>query len=77
MLPELNVSGDFVWISTRYRRGHRIKVGDVVTIRHPVEPQFEASKRVLGLGGDFVLRDGAGAGGSDLMVQVSPSFFSA
>ncbi len=45
-------------ISKRHRRGKGIRVGDVVEIRHPV-PEYAghgAVKRVLGLGGDFVVR---------------------
>lgn len=58
MLPTLSVTGDNVLISKRYRRGRGIKVGDVVEIRHPVPeyPRHGAVKRVIGLGGDFVLR---------------------
>lgn len=58
MLPTLSVIGDSVLISKRYRRGKGVKVGDVVEIRHPVPdyPQHGAVKRVIGLGGDFVVR---------------------
>lgn len=58
MLPTLSVIGDSVLISKRYRRGRGVKVGDVVEIRHPVPeyPRHGAVKRVIGLGGDFVVR---------------------
>ena len=70
MLPTLNVHGDWVYISRLYRRGKDIKVGDMVSIKHPMFPGFSAGKRVLGMPGDFVMFNGSGAG-EDRMVQVS------
>ncbi|MCJ1389476.1 hypothetical protein MMC18_002333 [Xylographa bjoerkii] len=69
MLPTLNVAGDWVYVSRFYRRGRAVKVGDVVTIRHPMFPGTGASKRVLGMSGDFVLRDTPGGEGG-MMVQI-------
>lgn len=57
MLPTIAVQGDMVWTSTRYRRGRGIVVGDIVSLRHPWDPEEFVSKRVLGMPGDFVLRD--------------------
>ena len=68
MLPTLNVIGDWVYISKLYRRGKGIQVGDVVSFKHPLVPGMRASKRVLGMPGDFVLRNTPGEGG--MMVQV-------
>ena len=40
-------------------------VGDVVSIKHPMFPGVGASKRVLGMPGDFVGRDTPAAGQMD------------
>lgn len=77
MLPTLSVIGDSVLISKRYRRGRGVKVGDVVEIRHPVPeyPRHGAVKRVIGLGGDFVVRSSPpgwpAKEGEERMIQVS------
>lgn len=79
MLPTLSVIGDSVLISKRYRRGRGVKVGDVVEIRHPVPeyPRHGAVKRVIGLGGDFVVRSSPpgwpAKEGEERMIQVSYS----
>ena len=70
MLPTLEVTDDWVYVSCFYRRGRGIRVGDVVTIKHPMFPGTGASKRVLGMPGDFVLRDTPGKEGR-MMVQAS------
>lgn len=57
MLPTLSVRNDVVWCSRAYRRGRGIKVGDVIEIRHPMMPEAGAIKRVVGMPGDFVVRD--------------------
>jgi hypothetical protein len=57
MLPTFNSFGDNVLISRYYRRGRGIKVGDVVSYAHPIHPDVTGLKRVLGLEGDFVLRE--------------------
>ena len=69
MLPTLNTAGDWVWLNKLYRRGKGIVVGDLVSIKHPWFPELRASKRVLGMPGDFVLRDTPGMGSA--MIQVS------
>ena len=70
MLPTLNVEGDWLLISHLHRRGRNIKVGDVVSFKHPLIPGEGAVKRVIGMPGDFVMRDSPGSG-SDMMIQVS------
>ena len=75
MLPTLNVRYDWVYVSKLYRRGKGVKVGDVVTFKHPMFPGTGAAKRVLGMPGDFVLRDTPGSG-SDMMIQVSSDWSS-
>jgi len=54
MLPTLSVNGDAVLLSRYHRRGRGVKVGDLVTFRHPLEPEEGALKRVVGMPGDFV-----------------------
>lgn len=68
MLPNLNVRGDWLYVSKLYRRGRGIEVGDLVTIKHPMFPGIGASKRILGMPGDFVLRDTPGTG--QIMIQI-------
>ena len=69
MIPTSEVLGDSFIISKVYRRGRGIKVGDVVTFYSVLEPQGYVMKRVLGLEGDYVLRDSPDSD-SDQMVQV-------
>lgn len=68
MLPNINSSGDWLWISKYYRRGRGIKVGDLVSFQHPVRLGDYAVKRIMGLEGDFVLMNTPGK--SDAMIQV-------
>ncbi len=69
MLPTINVRDDFLVISRRHARGRGIRVGDVVSYWHPVEADVSVVKRVIGMPGDFVLRDTPGSD-SDMMIQV-------
>ena len=69
MLPTLGARGDLVYISKLSRRGKDVCVGDVVAVKHPMFPGTGAIKRVVGLSGDFVLRDTPGSA-SDVMIQV-------
>lgn len=69
MLPTFNVTDDWVLISRFYRYGKGVVVGDIVTFDSVVEPGERVIKRVLGLEGDYVLRDTPGE--SDAMIQVS------
>ena len=68
MLPTINSDGDWVIISKYYRRGRGIEVGDLISFHHPVEQKVDSIKRVIGLEGDFVLRDTPGTTGK--MMQV-------
>lgn len=70
MMPTFEMLGDWVIASKYYRRGRGVEVGDVVTFRSVTEPGERVIKRVIGLEGDYVLRDTPGSG-SDMMVQVS------
>lgn len=69
MLPTLNARGDWVFINTSYRRGKGVKVGDIVSFKHPMFPGESASKRVLGMPGDYVMRHTPGSG-NGAMLQV-------
>ncbi|KAI9803186.1 MAG: hypothetical protein M1825_001977 [Sarcosagium campestre] len=69
MLPTINVRDDWVLLSKLYARGRGIQVGDIVSFYHPMFPGVGAVKRVVGMPGDFVLRDTPGSA-SDLMIQV-------
>lgn len=69
MLPTMEVAGDSVLISRHYRRGRDVKVGDVVSFSSVAEPGEVAIKRVIGLEGDYVLRNSPGSGSNE-MVQV-------
>jgi mitochondrial inner membrane protease subunit 1 len=72
MLPTLEVMGDRVLISKHYRRGRDVKVGDMVTFRSVVDPEDNVIKRVIGLEGDYVLRNTPGSR-NDSMIQVITS----
>ncbi|KAH8599819.1 peptidase S24/S26A/S26B/S26C [Bisporella sp. PMI_857] len=69
MLPTFEVMGDWLIISKRYRRGRGIEVGDVVQFDPVAAPGAGVIKRVLGLEGDYVLRNSPGAKYND-MIQV-------
>jgi inner membrane protease subunit 1 len=73
MLPTFEVVGDSVIISRFYRRGRGIKVGDVVSFHSVVEPGESVIKRVVGLEGDYVLRDTPGT--TESMLQVRLGWF--
>ena len=73
MLPTFNSFGDAVLISKYYRRGRGVKVGDVISYAHPVLPEVRGLKRIVGMEGDFVLRDTPGIApeeGEEKMLQV-------
>ncbi|QIW94654.1 hypothetical protein AMS68_000172 [Peltaster fructicola] len=69
MLPTINSCGDKLIISKWYRRGRGIHLGDIVSYTHPINSNQDAVKRVLGMPGDFVLRDTPGEGEGH-MIQV-------
>lgn len=64
--------GDWVLISKLHRRGRDVKVGDIVAFDSVVHAEERVIKRVIGLGGDLVLRDtpGSSEGGGGSMIQV-------
>ena len=69
MLPTLNVRGDWVCIDHTFRRGWGVKVGDMVDYHHPMVHGAGGIKRVMGMPGDYVVKDGGGGKGR-MMIQV-------
>lgn len=69
MLPTINSTGDWLLLSKRYRKGRDVKVGDIVSFKHPVDEHTRSVKRVIGMPGDIVLRDSPDKSGQ--MIQVS------
>ena len=77
MLPTIKVQGDWVYIDHTYSRGRGVKVGDVVDCRHPMVRGVGVIKRVMGMPGDFVVKDGGGGEGGTgktMMIQVRTAF---
>lgn len=70
MMPTMMPHGEAVLISKLYRRGRGVQIGDLVSMKHPFLVGESSLKRVVGLPGDFVLRDSPGRG-SGVMIQVS------
>ena len=83
MLPTISVQSDRILIAKPFRRGRGITTGDIVSIRHPLLPSEGAVKRVVGMGGDFVLRDTPASldtphsslDSGTMMIQVCLSYF--
>ena len=69
MLPTINVRGVWVYIDYTCARGRGIKVGDLVDYQHPLLQDANLLKRVMGMPGDFVVKDG-GEGKGKMMIQV-------
>ncbi len=43
--------------SHRYKHGKNIQIGDIIVFKSPMFPTRESCKRVIGMPGDYVLRD--------------------
>ncbi|KAF2140791.1 uncharacterized protein K452DRAFT_319656 [Aplosporella prunicola CBS 121167] len=69
MVPTMAPIGDAVLIDKTKRRGRGITVGDLVSFDQPFRLDRGVIKRVIGMPGDFVLRDTPGKG-EGMMVQV-------
>ncbi|KAI9841840.1 MAG: hypothetical protein M1838_003399 [Thelocarpon superellum] len=65
MLPTIELRDDWVLISKLHRKGRGVEVGDVVSLMHPFLTGEGTIKRVLGMPGDFVMRDTPGREGED------------
>jgi signal peptidase I len=57
MYPTLGLETKYIIISKRHRLGRNLKVGDLIHTKHPNFRNQNAGKRVIGLPGDFVIRD--------------------
>ncbi|KAI5790137.1 peptidase S24/S26A/S26B/S26C [Geopyxis carbonaria] len=69
MLPTFAVSGDWVFTSKLHCYGRGCKVGDVVSYVHPLNgPGVNVMKRIIGMPGDFVVRDPTDGTGDMLQV---------
>lgn len=77
MLPTMAVMGDWVLISKLHRRGRDIKVGDIVAFASVTVPGEKVIKRVVGMEGDYVLRDTPeqDSDKTKVMIQVSCQSF--
>ena len=69
MLPLIAADGDVLVVSKYYRRGRGVGVGDLVSFRPPADERTLALMRVIGMEGDFVLREAPHRGRGD-MIQV-------
>lgn len=70
MMPTFSVHGDGLLTSKYYRRGRGIHVGDVVHFKDPFSPRLAYVKRIGGMPGDLVCRDGTDGEGEARMIQV-------
>ncbi|EMC97896.1 hypothetical protein BAUCODRAFT_50634, partial [Baudoinia panamericana UAMH 10762] len=70
MLPTIAAAGDWLLISKYYRRGRGVEVGDVISFKHPIYVGEYATKRLIGLEGDFVLAETPGREGPGRMLQI-------
>jgi len=69
MFPTFRLANDWVVISKLHSRGRGVEVGDLVSYLHPVDgPGVSVIKRVVGLPGDFVVKDPADGSGDMLQV---------
>lgn len=73
MLPTVHVMGQTAVISSRYRHGRGVQVGDLVTYDIPISRATRGLKRVVGMPGDYVVMQAPQAprGEGDAMMQVS------
>lgn len=69
MLPTMNVRGVWVYTDFTYTKGRGVQVGDVVDFHHPMVQGAGGIKRIMGMPGDFVVKDG-GEGKGKMMIQV-------
>ncbi|KAI9708679.1 MAG: hypothetical protein M1828_002683 [Chrysothrix sp. TS-e1954] len=56
MAPTIE-DGNWTVHSSRYNGGNGVQVGDLVSFVHPINRNQRAIKRIIGMPGDFVLRD--------------------
>ncbi|KAL4957697.1 peptidase S24/S26A/S26B/S26C [Aspergillus filifer] len=73
MYPTFSPRGDCLLVSKLHKYGRGIEVGDVVRFYHPHFLGANAAKRVIGLPGDYVCREGVlseDVGGEGKMIRV-------
>ena len=74
MLPAFEISQECILVSHAHRHGRGVRVGDVVVYAIPTDAANNGVKRVLGLEGDYVLKETPGgvegAAGGSAMIQV-------
>lgn len=57
MYPTISSGLSYTIYSRRHKRGRNIQVGDIILFDNPIFLQQGACKRVIGMPGDYVLRD--------------------
>lgn len=57
MIPTIAWDGDWILLSKLHRYGRNVSVGDLISYLHPIRQGVVGVKRVVGMPGDFVLRD--------------------
>ncbi|TGZ82955.1 LexA/Signal peptidase, partial [Ascodesmis nigricans] len=69
MLPTFNTTDDWILVSRLHTLGRGCKVGDVISYTHPVDgPGVFVTKRIIGMEGDFVVKDPMDGTGEMLQV---------
>ncbi|XP_031376502.1 mitochondrial inner membrane protease subunit 1 isoform X1 [Punica granatum] len=54
MFPTLNLAGDVLIVERVSHRRGKVGPGDVVLVKSPVDPRKTITKRIIGVGGDWV-----------------------
>lgn len=62
MYPTINFRGEWLLVSKLHKHGKGVEVGDLVMFKNPLFRGRTATKRVLGMPGDFVLKDAPSSG---------------
>ena len=57
MHPTVPSADSWSIISPRYRHGKDLKIGDIVHAKNPILAHHMIAKRVIGMPGDYVLKD--------------------
>jgi len=57
MFPTVPTEDSYTIYSRRHRRGKNVRIGDLITFDSPIFKRQAACKRIIGMPGDYVLRD--------------------
>jgi inner membrane protease subunit 1 len=57
MYPTIPSHPSYNILSRRHKHGKNIQVGDIIVFKSPIFPGKRSCKRVIGMPGDYVLRD--------------------